>query len=43
MNQSTYLVIHNNHSAGEKVMVSYYTSEPLGGRVLSVDPHSIAV
>lgn len=39
----THLVIHNNHSAGEEIMMSNDPSKPLGGRILSVHSHPITI
>lgn len=41
--RQTHLVIHNNHSAGEEIMVGDDASEPLGGRVLSVHSHPVTI
>lgn len=38
-----YLVIHNNHISTEEVVVRNDSSEPLGGRVLSVHTHTVAI
>jgi hypothetical protein len=38
-----YLIIHNDHGAGEEIMMSNYASKPLGGRILSIDSHSVSI
>jgi len=38
-----YLVIHNDHVSTEEVVVCNDASEPLGGRVLSVHPHTVSI
>lgn len=38
-----YLVIHNDHVSTEEVVVCNDASEPLGGRVLSVHTHAVAI
>lgn len=38
-----YLVIHNDHVSTEEVVVCNDAGEPLGGRVLSVHTHAVAI
>ena len=38
-----YLVIHDNHSATEEIVVGDDAREPLGGWVLSVNSYTVAI
>lgn len=38
-----YLVIHDNHSAAEEIVVGDDAREPLGGWVLSVNSYTVAI
>lgn len=38
-----YLVIHDNHSATEKVVMGDDAREPLGGWILPVNSYTIAI